>query len=97
MSKASKSKPLPEHFVVATGKISGVYADSFHSVWGDGTIGLTEYRREPDPDEMERILSDIRRHRAVLVCELQHLQRAEDALLNPLKRRPPATGKGEGG
>ena len=79
-------KREPDLYVVGAGQISGTFADWFHHVYSDGTVGLG--RRPPTDEERTRILADIRRHRARLVHELSQLERAEDTL------RARANGKG---
>ena len=80
--KSSREAPARtgESFVVARGRISGTYADSFHHILGDGSLDIAGFRRVPNPVEREEILSDIRRHRKILLCELQSLSGAEAAL-----------------
>jgi hypothetical protein len=67
---------LDKFYLVGTGKISGTYADSFHRISHDGKIGLN-LDRDPSPHEIDRILSDVKRHRAVLLMELADLDAVE--------------------
>lgn len=64
---------------IARGQISGTYADSFHYLSRTGKTGY-HLDRDPYPEEKERMLSDLRRHREVLVQELTNLALAERLL-----------------
>lgn len=67
---------LDKFYLVGTGKISGTYADSFHRISHSGKIGL-DLNRAPTKFEIDRILSDAKRHRAVLLMELADLDAVE--------------------
>lgn len=72
---------LDKYYIVATGKIGGTYADTFHRISHSGKIGLY-LDRDPTKAEIERILSDAKRHRAVLLMELADLDAVEALFKN---------------
>lgn len=67
-------------YCIATGRISGTYADNFHRISSDGLTGYY-MDREPTPQEKKEMLADIVRHREVLTNELASLAAAEKLLL----------------
>lgn len=68
-------------FLIAKGKISGTYADGFHRITASGKTGYY-LDRDPTPEEKELMLTDIARHREIIMLELVGLYAAEKALTN---------------
>ena len=83
-----------EFYLVGKGRISGTYADGFHRIDASGlprslvghAIDGHAITREFYEGEREQILSDIRRHREVLIRELKDLEEAEKAILSLSER-----------
>lgn len=73
------AEPLPLPLVIARGNIGGTWASNFHHLSREGKIGFN-FDRTPTSEEREAMLVDIRRHRKVLMHELQMLSDAEAIL-----------------
>ncbi len=67
-------------FLVGKGRIGGTWADNFHCINEDGTVGGPQYARKMSPSERKQIAIDIERHRAKIVEELADLDKAKQIL-----------------
>lgn len=75
---AKKKKP-PKLLVIGKGRIGGTYCETFWHFNEEGKTGHDCYRY-PFPDEIPKMMEDLRRHRKILRKELSDLKKAERLL-----------------
>jgi len=83
--------------LVASGHISGTYADSFHMIHVDtNTVGSLGFERIPVDEEILVILNDIERHKIILKKELHDLNIAKK-ILRKLQKKESASAEDAAG